>query len=553
MNILQTIIQLALCLVLALPLPTAAAADFTPGEVTKSLVYYDAWQNNRVINAKVSLFLDMDGSVTGMSAADQQVLDAVSSILYKTRVNLGVGMLPQGNGIRLEADLTVSDEKGFPVTIDAAANLDLYGASLESSLLPDQKVTFKWETLLAMAGMGDSEIDMLISLREANWDELLAQAKVMLSSYATLASQLISPYADTVIAWVDTLTTETTQNVAAADGLPAAATVVNIYLTEADMGNLFTALADQLDQDATMRTILTSLFAQAAEASGETAITCTELIAAMREVAASATNTESPIMFTLGMDASGAPLYGELYVVGSSSDASGLYGCVILAPSDAGTDLTMTLMAIGSDGSVDDGFSLQMTLAPTASDMLMQVYAAGTPVLGMTHNMNSSSVTTDEGMPGRAVKQALTMNVADGGDEVQLVMDSVAQYSLYADGGERAEVSVSTDMYVDSTAISTTTESGLLIWPVKNGFDGLFYLQESIPVAGVNLAGVSATLSSHEYDPATTEALAEFALETASSEQVNALVQALALNAQTRLNEMIQALPADALSILMSL
>ena len=144
MKTIKTLFSILLCI--ALMLPCAIAEEvYVPGEISKALVT-NAWNDGKMISADVKLRLDLSGEALGFTDEDQQILDMINQVLDAATLNLAVGKLQEG--LRLEAGAALkSAQDGADVTADVAANLDLYGVSVESSLLPGQKVTAKWETL----------------------------------------------------------------------------------------------------------------------------------------------------------------------------------------------------------------------------------------------------------------------------------------------------------------------------------------------------------------------------------------------------------------------
>ena len=74
-----------------------------------------------------------------------------------------------------------------------------------------------------------------------------------------------------------------------------------------------------------------------------------------------------------------------------------------------------------------------------------------------------------------------------------------------------------------------------------------------MPQMGINAIGMDVYLADKDYDPATTAALAETALETSSRETIDALLNTVMVNGQYKLIAAMQALPTEVLSILMNM
>ena len=548
MKTIKTLFSILLCIALMLPCAIAEEA-YVPGEISKALVT-NAWNDGKMLSADVKLRLDLSGEALGFTDEDQQILDMINQVLDAATLNLAVGKLQEG--LRLEAGAALkSAQDGSDVTADVAANLDLYGVSVESSLLPGQKVTAKWETLLAMAGMSDADISMVLALRDVDWASVLPEVLAMIEEYLDVAMQFVTPYVETIAVWTTTLETETFTDVAASESLPAAASVTNLYLCEKDVGNLITALADTLEKDTTLTVLANMLLAQAASEMGETAPTMSELIEAMREAAAEMTDDQNPIVFALGTDADGAPLYGEVYIMDSTN--AGFYACMVSAPAENGTRFLTSLMLITAEGTVSDGVSLEVLLADNAADTFLQIFADSQPVLGVAHNLTTADMTTAEGQPGVSSTQTMTMNVDDGYDQVQMVMNNTTAIARTADGGETTDVTVAMDMYMEGAAASIQAVGGMSLFPTADGFTGAYGLTETAPALGINSVGFDAALSTSAYNPEDTAALAETALETSSSETMDALIAQLGGAVQVKAGEIFNALPADVQAILMEL
>lgn len=550
MKKLTTLLALLLCVALLFPCAIAEeSAAYVPGEITRSALV-DAWQNGQMLNADLKVRLNADPSVFGFAADEAHIFNSICTALDNATLKLAAGYT--GNKLRLEAGATLKHAQGGnDVTVNAAANADLYGISLESDLLSGRKVTAKWETLLAMAGMSDSDINMLISMRALDWKTILPQVLTMVESYLTMAAQMVEPYIATCESWFATLTTEVLENVPAADGLPAAAQVVNIYLCEKDVGNLLSAIADTLEKDATLKVLIDTLLAQAIEEMGETAPTAAQIVSELRSAAAQMTDTESPIMLTLAVDESGMPLYSELYVIGSND--AGVYGSIVAVPTETGADFSTNFMAIQPDGSVSDGFSMEIDASAEALNVLAQVFAYGSPVFGYSQNITYASVTTADGQPGFSSEQSVTMNIVDGSDEVQALMTGNTIFARTADGGETSDATVNMDMYADGQAISVTALSSTALLKNTDGsFTYIAGMTESMPAMGIEAIGFDVTVTPSTYDPATTAALSEIALETASGDTMDALGEALTSAAQLKAMEAVQALPTELLTLIMN-
>ena len=120
------LIFLLLC-ALAL-LPCAMAEDsYVPGETARQLIA-ESWNAGKIIRGDMKLRLKADASALGLDKEEAAILEAILPVLDQVTIGLGAGKTE--SGIRVEADAYLAHAQGGePVTVSAAANLDLYGAS----------------------------------------------------------------------------------------------------------------------------------------------------------------------------------------------------------------------------------------------------------------------------------------------------------------------------------------------------------------------------------------------------------------------------------------
>ena len=533
------LLVLLLCAALALP---CAAEGYAPGQTTRQ-VFADVWNSGKMIKGDMKLRFDLNGEALGLDETEQQLMDTICSLLDSA--TLGVAAGKTEDGVRLEVDAALKNANGGEdVTVEAAANLSPVGVTLESTLLDGQKVTAKWETLLAMAGVSDSDISVLMTLRDTDWAILLPQLLATAEQYMQIALQTAAPYGETIAQWAAGLTTETMQNVEA-EGYPTAATLLNIYLTQADAGSLIAQLAAQLKADATVAPMLDMVFAQTGEE-----ITTAQLCDVLTEEAAQMTDIENPVMFTIALDESGAPLYAQCFAY--AEDGSGSFAEIIGFADESGAlNYALSFMTLDAQSAIGDAFSVSGSAGMYDFSMLMQVYADGAPVMGCEYIIAAEPTTTADGQAGLDAELSMAMNVEDGEDSVQMVANSLMKYFLTPDGGEVYDMTMNMDMYVEDQTVNLTAVGGVSVFPTEGGLSGTYGVTESVPAIGLDACGVDVLFSSHAYDPATTAALTEFALDSATSEDMNALLTTLSGTAQLKLIEVMQALPAEVLSALM--
>lgn len=528
-------------------LPCALAENaYVPGEVAKQLVA-DAFAGGKIIKGDVKLRLDADPAALGLDEEDAAIYNAIVPLLDSASVGLGLGKTE--GGIRVEADAYLAHAQGGdPVTVNAAANLDLYGISLESDLIPGQKVTSKWETLLAMAGMNDSDISMLLMIRDMDWETMLPQAIAMAESYVQMGLQYSQPYADIIVSWAAALPMTLEAGPAPA-GCPEGAAVSSITVTEKDIMNLAAALAEHLKNDAVVAGFANLLIQEAYTGEGNpptVAQLCDEIIAK----ASAATNTDDHVKLTWGVGETGMPVYGAVQLVAANSGVITLsLSCVPNAANN--NDYAFAFDIVNPDNTP----YVSMRCAGEAGNGLFTAHAEmteeGTQIMGMEYALTTTTIKNV--LPVQKLEQKISMVVDDGETSVQMIGSTTASASKSIDGGETIDESTNMDMYVDGVQVTTTALETLAIYPDTEGFTGTYSTMQTMPQMGINAIGMDVYLADKDYDPATTAALAETALETSSRETIDALLNTVMVNGQNKLIAAMQALPTEVLSILMNM
>ena len=219
------------------------------------------------------------------------------------------------------------------------------------------------------------------------------------------------------------------------------------------------------------------------------------------------------------------------------------------AMNEAGNaDYAVRFDITNADGTPFFGFTCTGEAGESLFTLGMQMTDGLTPIVGADYSMNISYPQGE--LPSQRIDQKITMDVNDGETALQMVSNSATVSSLTADGGEVVDSSGTTDMYIDGIQLSTTVLETLAVYPAPEGFTGIYSVMESMPAMGLNAFGVDVALSCKAYDPAATAALREVALETSSSEDVNALLSTLAVNAQATLEAAVAALPEEQAALL---
>ena len=547
-TMMKTLLALVLCLTLALPCAGAEGA-YVQGATTRAL-FAEAWSAGQMITADLSVQMALNGEALGLSAEDMAQVNALTTLLDASTLRMGACRIDGGVRLLL-AGLVKAQEGAQDVYADVAVDVTRAGVSIDSSLLEGRRVSVTWKTLLTMCDLSDEEIAMVLGLMDVDWDTLLSDLIEQAQPYIAIALQILAPYGETVAAWAQTLTIEQMTDVEATADYPYCATLVNVYITEKDLGVLIKSLADQLAQDQTLCTMIDGLIAQMSDESYPgTAALCAQL----SENAANLTDEELPLILSLAMDEAGTPLYIE--VCNIESDGTEQYAGLFFYPDAADPALynyEVSVMTIGLDGNAIDGFTVYGTWKGSEADPLycdltmdMLVAANRAYVMGFSYAMNTAAATTAEGLPGMTSSAEMSLSVEDGDDSVAMIMNLQSVSGLTSRGGEQNDVQETVDLYIGDESFTVTALGTMIVEPGEGGLTGSYSILESMPDMGIDRYGVQMLLSSADYVPA---ALTEIAVETASDATMNAVIGDVTTAAQQLLEQLSQALPADVLEL----
>ena len=548
MKMWKTLVAFVLCLALALPCALAEDA-YMPGETMRAL-FADAWNRGQMITADLSLQVALNGDVLGLSQEEMAQVEALTTMLDTTTLRVGACAIDGGVRLLL-AGLVKAQEGAEDVYADVAVDVTRAGMSIDSSLLEGRRVSVTWETLLSLAGLSDEETAMVLGMLDADWETLLTELIEQAQPYAEIAIQVLSPYGETVAAWAQTLTIEQMTDVEATEDYPAVATLVDVYVTEKDLGVLIKALADQLAQDEELCSLLDELIPELIDDDSYpgTAALCAQL----SESAASLTDEEYPLILTLGLDENDTPLYVEFY--NAQSDSSGQYAGLFLYPDAADPEayyyefscFGFDAMGNATDGLMIYGTYKQPDTLTTAITLDGAVIADREYLCAISYVVNTEGKATAEGLPGVAGTGELSMSFGED-DESQMVFVSVqSNTGLTPQGGEQNDMLETVEVYEGDFATSMTLMGTMIVEPGENGLTGSFSVLESIPDVGLDRYGMQIILSSEDYVPA---ALTELAYETIAGADMEALMNELSSNAMALAEKVLQAYPQDVVETL---
>jgi len=539
-------IMILLALILVLILPAALAEDtapYTPGRVTEAL-FAEAFSRGDMVTLNMQFDLALSENAEEIFGEDAAVLAAFSELLENSIFSVGVGKIDGGLRVALKGDYTVDAQTAF---LSAALDLTKTGVALSSSAIPGEQITANWETLLALAGMNEEEITSVMSLRDTDFEALLAELITALEPMLEMAAQIAAPYGETIMNHIAGLPMVVNENVPAEAGYPAAATEMQIQITDKAIGELIIALANQLKQDATLCAMIDMMLAESATADAPaptTAQLCDAVIAAVSE---EFTDESLPYNVFIGMDDAGNPLYLNLSK-GLEDGTIVLISFISGQLEETGASLiNLDVLTLTAEQEILDGFSLVTAYAiddansnVASAEMLFSAYAEGAEIAAIS--LYTDNVVNPENPNAYDGMIAMAMDASDGESTVSMGMDANI-FSLQTDNGEEMLVEGSIASYVDDEDIQAAFE-GTLVTEL-DGSMPVTVMNESVQMEALGIAQWSETYTLTAAPQTADEPLTVTALETASSEALEALADRAMTSLEQTFNTLQSILPAE--------
>lgn len=549
-----------LCLLLAILLPVcplsavlaeAQHTPYRPGALTRSL-FLEAFQRGDAVCMDLGQSLTLNAETLGLTGEDADLLSAVMDALAHTQISAAAVKIEDGLLLELAGTYFTEEES---VCIDAQLEITKTGLALTSdAVLPGERVTLSWEAALAMLGLGEEEAAQILALRGMSLKQLQEAATSYIRMFTLMAQQIAAPYAQILSDFVAAQPVIVEENVAAEGFFPAAAKETAVIVTSKAIGELLVTLCSQLEQDAALAPMLDALLAQAEPDSGIPPTTAA-LCAAVRQEAMTLTDEEYPLYLITGTDADGRPLYGSLCAVleDGSTAALNLINCA----ESSEDDLSCLLQVFASDAEgVYSGLTASLDYAGDPADPQVislsieaDVQAGEQSLCNMTIDMDTEPMITEEGLSGYSSTYSYIVTISDESGPVTVSCYGEAEQALTADGGESAYSFGVSETYVGDELIDqTTAQVGFAVVPGEDGPEGEWIEQMTSPQAGIDEAAFGVWLYTLPYTPA--EELTEFALDSASEEDVQALMLRAMTNIQAPMDALFALLPEELLTLI---
>ena len=550
---------LFLCLTLLVSFASAETAAYVPGETTSAL-FADAFDAGLMVGGEAQLTLKANPAMFD-DDADLSQIDALTDVLNDVRLTGGLGKIE--DGYRLELAGSYAPENCTPVDVNLALNLTIDGISIESNLLKGERVTAKWETLLALCGADDTMIAQFSALKEMDWDTALSELAETVGAYASLAATLVEPYLDTFGDFIASLNINVTDDVAANGDLPAVDHELTIECSMADIARLMDALADQLEKDDDiapyLEALLSSSFVDFTFYVGDEVVpvsTVPELCDFLRGSANQLTQTDLTIYYWIGYcDDDTMPLY----VIAQMENAGFQF---ILTPDKTGngTDCYVYFGTLDDAGNDLEYIAFETVFAQdpedkSVCDLSLDFFGESVETgLGFSFTYALSSTKSPNADAYQFVINTNFIGHDASNTEFRYTQSGNCVQSLTPTGGEQATYSMVTSSLGDSNDLTINLSVSSVIEPADPGVVGHYQynMTEDGPNALWSLMDIDIDVFSWAYDPASTAALTETALETVTNEEMDALVTRLSTAAQQKLAGVLAILPPEVMQIIMS-
>ena len=550
---------LFLCLTLLVSFASAETAAYVPGETTNAL-FADALDAGLMVGGEAQLTLKANPAMFD-DDADLSQIDALTDVLNDVRLTGGLGKIEAG--YRLELAGSYAPENCTPVDVNLALNLTIDGISIESNLLKGERVTAKWETLLALCGADDTMIAQFSALKEMDWDTALSELAEAVSAYASLAATLAEPYLDTFGDFIATLNINVTDDVAANGDFPAVDHELTIECSMADIARLMDALADQLEKDDDiapyLEALLSSSFVDFTFYVGDEVVpvsTVPELCDFLRESANQLAQTDLTIYYWIGYcDDDTMPFY----VIGQMENDVCQF---ILTPDETGngTDCYVYFGTLDDAGNDLEYIAFETVFAQdpedkSVCDLSLDFFGESVETgLGFSFTYALSSTKSPNADAYQFVINTDFIGHDASNTEFRYTQSGNCVQSLTPTGGEQATYSMVTSSLGDSNDLTINLSVSSVIEPADPGVVGHYQynMTEDGPNALWSLMDIDIDVFSWAYDPASTAALTETALETATNDEMDALVTRLSTAAQQKFAGVLAILPPEVMQIIMS-
>lgn len=531
-------------------LAEAQHTPYIPGELTQTR-FAEAFEKGDAVCASMGMSLSMNAELLGLTDEEADAMNVVLDALRNAQ--LSVAAVKVEDGVILElAGAYFKDENTY-AGLDVQLEITKTGLALTSdTLIPGERVTVTWETVLAMLGLDEATSAQILALRDMTAEEILELAASTLGTYSAMALQIAEPYMQILSDFIDGLPATSEENVASDDPFPAAAQETTVVVTEKALGQLIVALCNQLEADTMLAPMIDAYMVMNADADEEP-LTTAALCAALREGAADMTDEDHPLYIITGTDAGNDPLYIS---IGQSSEDGSTVVFNWINTATTSDEVAFHLEAFTADAQqvyANLSCDVQYTGDPADPNVADLHVAANfeeneQSLLNAAFDLAFEPTITEDGMSGYKGSYTCDLTLTDEDETVTMSIDGTADTALTPEGGEITYSACTLNVQTGGTTMQQTVEESMHLMEDENG--PLVEYREflTMPLAGIDEVFFYTQVYTVPYTP--DETLTELALESATSEDMDALLSRVTANAQAQLEALITLLPEELLALM---
>ncbi len=554
-----TCLALALCLFLTAPMALAQEQiggarpmigisivhkeEYVPGEQAKSLIK-DALKQGNVLIGDVHMDIDMDPETVARQSEPNmdeeelakyiQKLTTAEQLLNRLVQSVGIGVLE--NGVRLVLDLSVREgEKsaGF----DVALNVTTDGLSIESNLMPGQRLVASWQELYSI-------FDFLIetpALSDIDWDAAVDAISTQVLDIIKQAVAWAGPYIHILADDAQDWSVSVKKDVPAQGYYPAVDEQVNVTITSGNLAKLFSDIAAQFDQDPEFDALALSLGFENVYDLRE------EIAAGLQDIVGWFESKDMIGALVLGYSDESAYLVGELDVNGTPE----VVGSLTLDGEDPYA-LSVDLFGV-EDDVIADQLSLSFLYSEEGEtkDCEVQFVSGKDGEQHIEYHLTNTGApeTSEEGQMAWRDTTDAEMTVTTS-DELYAKMHGEGLSALTVGGGENYRGDMNIDVTLDGQTISVPVNGSWWIEPAGEGVEGEYEILADFSALGTGLQsfGFSGGLHTENYNPATINGLEPINMAHGTEEEFNELYYSVELGLITQTMRILNLLPEDMFS-----
>lgn len=549
---------MALVLTFCMLLTSAAAwaenadAAYTPGRSVRQLL--QAFEDGYMLKGDLSAQLDANVADMDLWGSDADLFYALQQALSGLKISGGFGKLE--DGYRMEVGATLTHETSDQTAaIQAALDVTKDGLALESDLIEGKRVSIQWETLLAMMGVPQEQIAQIMMFKQMDLKALVQMGMQMAQEWAEQAARLYAPYAFTVASYIAKLPTEEETNTPWDEHYPEAAKKTTVRFSQKHVGDLIAALCDQLMQDQNLLPMLEGAMqsglltlTNTGNQAGSVAEWCAQL-----KADAQATLTSEALDYEVVI---GKDQYGFTIFVGATEKMADGTLLSLRWVSDVDS-FTLTAEQQEPSGEVSCDISLSVGYAENFYDPMLRDASVQFSLNAVDGSMLLLSFETAisklarYGLPAYGGDVSVEFLMLD--EEWNLTDVSLQTLSSMfetAGGGEEMHAYGSIRVEAEDQLVPVHFEQHMYALNGEAAPEIIYAESVAVPQMGVYEAGYISRAWAEKYDAAASAALEQIAVETASEDELEALLETAEAALFAREEAAYEILPEDVMDIL---